>query len=160
MKNCVKCGASLDDSAKFCKACGASQPSSAGGTSYGSGSTSYSGTSYSSGPNIGSANGYGGNTYGTPGTPPGYQQYRAMPPMSIGGWIGRSFGLGVLACVPFVGWIACIVVLIMWSRDMSKDQTFRNWAKAQLVVYAVLFAIMLLIIIFSVAGIFALDAYL
>ncbi len=155
MKNCVKCGASLDDSAKFCKACGTSQPASSGGASYGSGGTSYSG-----GPNIGSANGYGGNTYGTPGTPPGYQQYRSMPPMSVGGWIGRSFGLTVLACVPFIGWIACIVVLIMWAKDMSKDHTFRNWAKAQLVVYAVIFGIMLLIFLFSLAGIFALDAYL
>lgn len=84
---------------------------------------------------------------------PNYQ-YHPMnsftpPPISILGWIGRSILLTLLAIIPIVGWLVQIIMLFVWSGDGSKDMTFRNWAKAQLVVLAAVIILAIFIVIIS-----------
>ena len=70
--------------------------------------------------------------------PPQYQQapvynnFYGAPkyPVSIGGWIGRS----LIPMIPLVGPIIYFIMLFIWAGDKSKEVTFNNWAKAQLVV--------------------------
>ena len=53
--------------------------------------------------------------------------------ISVGGWIGRS----LIPCIPVVGSIVYLIMLFIWSGDKKKEDTFRNWAKAQLIIMAV-----------------------
>ena len=62
-------------------------------------------------------------------------------PISVGGWIGRS----LIPLIPLVGGIVYLIMLFIWSGDTTKEETFRNWAKAQLIVMAI--AIVLTIIL-------------
>ncbi|MGN0163794.1 MAG: zinc ribbon domain-containing protein [Candidatus Ornithomonoglobus sp.] len=70
--------------------------------------------------------------------------YKA-PPMTIGGWIGRMLLLSLLYLVPVIGWIIDIVLLCVWAGDRAKDDTFRNWAKAQLTVLLIIIGISVVI---------------
>ena len=67
-------------------------------------------------------------------------------PVSIGGWIGRS----LIPCIPLVGGLVYLIMLFIWSGDTKKEDTFRNWAKAQLIVMAVV--VVLTIIVAVVFG--------
>ena len=73
---------------------------------------------------------------------PAYQQPVGMPkaPVSVGGWIGRS----LIPYIPLVGWLVYIIMLFIWTGDATKEDTFRNWAKAQLIVMAIVFAVVFL----------------
>lgn len=82
---------------------------------------------------------------------PAYHQPVSAQPVSIGGWIGRS----LIPFIPLVGGIVYLIMLFIWSGDTTKEETFRNWAKAQLIVMAI--AIVLLIIIFTVFGVALAD---
>jgi uncharacterized membrane protein YvbJ len=62
-----------------------------------------------------------------------YSQVNTKTPVSVGGWIGRS----LIPCIPLVGGIVYLIMLFIWSGDQTKEDTFRNWAKAQLIVMAV-----------------------
>lgn len=62
--------------------------------------------------------------------------------ISVGGWIGRS----LIPMIPVVGSIVYIIMLFIWSGDTKKEDTFRNWAKAQLIIMII--AVALLIILF------------
>ena len=53
--------------------------------------------------------------------------------VSVGGWIGRS----LIPFIPLVGGIIYLIMLFIWSGDTKKEDTFRNWAKAQLIVMAI-----------------------
>ena len=64
---------------------------------------------------------------------PAYPWNTNKEPISVGGWIGRS----LIPMIPLVGGIVYLVMLFIWSGDISKEDTFRNWAKAQLIVMAV-----------------------
>lgn len=60
--------------------------------------------------------------------------------------------LNVVLCIPILGWIAYFVMLAVWAGDQSKEQTFRNWAKAQLwVILIVVGIVLILFLIFGVA---------
>ena len=67
-------------------------------------------------------------------------------PVSIGGWIGRS----LIPLIPLVGGIVYLIMLFIWSGDAKKEDSFRNWAKAQLILLAI--GIVLAIIIGVVFG--------
>lgn len=62
-------------------------------------------------------------------------------PITVGGWIGRT----LIPCIPVVGTIAYLIMLFIWSGNTQKEETFRNWAKAQLVVIGILVAIFVII---------------
>ena len=60
-------------------------------------------------------------------------QTKAKTPVSIGGWIGRS----LIPCIPLVGGLVYFIMLFIWSGNKEKEESFRNWAKAQLIVIGV-----------------------
>ena len=70
----------------------------------------------------------------------------AKEEISVGGWIGRS----LIPFIPLVGGIIYLIMLFIWSGDTKKEDTFRNWAKAQLIVMAI--GIVLAIILFVAFG--------
>ena len=72
--------------------------------------------------------------------PDGVSTYRsrvAKDPISVGGWIGRT----LIPCIPVVGGIVYLIMLFIWSGSKDKEETFRNWAKAQLIVIGVIVAL-------------------
>jgi hypothetical protein len=73
----------------------------------------------------------------TPANHPAYLWNIQKEPISVGGWIGRS----LIPMIPLVGGIVYLVMLFIWSGDVRKEDTFRNWAKAQLIVMAVVFVL-------------------
>ena len=75
-------------------------------------------------------------------TPVIYQQ-PAKESVSVGGWIGRS----LIPCIPLVGGIVYLIMLFIWSGDRKKEDTFRNWAKAQLILMAVAIVLTILMAI-------------
>jgi hypothetical protein len=97
-------------------------------------------------------------TYTAPQQPYGYQppqqpygyyppQQPTEQPISVGGWIGRS----LIPCIPFVGGIIYLIMLFVWMGDKTKEETFRNWAKAQLIVMGIAIGLVILLVIFSAA---------
>ena len=75
-----------------------------------------------------------------------YQPRISKEPISVGGWIGRT----LIPYIPVVGGIVYLVMLFIWSGDNTKEDTFRNWAKAQLIIMAI---VLVLIIIGVILGI-------
>ena len=80
------------------------------------------------------------------GNYPAYMGGSSKEPVSVGGWIGRS----LIPLIPLVGGIVYLIMLFIWSGDSTKEETFRNWAKAQLIVAAVV--IVLTVILSLVFG--------
>ena len=64
-------------------------------------------------------------------------------PISVGGWIGRS----LIPYIPLVGSIVYLIMLFIWSGDSKKEDTFRNWAKAQLIITAVVLVLTILLVV-------------
>lgn len=67
--------------------------------------------------------------------------------VSPAGYIGRS----LIACIPIVGWLIYFIMLFVWAGNDSVEDSFRNWAKAQLwllLIYAILLVIVALIVWF------------
>ena len=85
------------------------------------------------------------NNCGTsvPAAPSVYTQNNIKEPVTVGGWIGRS----LIPMIPLVGSLVYLIMLFIWSGDAKKEDTFRNWAKAQLIITAV---VLVLTIILSV----------
>lgn len=82
-------------------------------------------------------------------TNPPAQNVPAKTPVTIGGWIGRS----LIPLIPLVGGIVYLIMLFIWSGDTTKEETFRNWAKAQLIVTAV-------VVVLSIIGFFVFSAFM
>ena len=82
-------------------------------------------------------------------TPP-IQQHIYIPqqtkqPISIGGWIGRS----LISCIPLVGPLVYLIMLFVWAGDTTKEDSFRNWAKAQLIIMGIVVGLTLLVMLFA-----------
>ena len=89
---------------------------------------------------------------------PSYSAHRqaAKEPVSVGGWIGRS----LIPCIPLVGGIVYLIMLFIWSGDKTKEETFRNWAKAQLIVMAVVIVLVIILaVVFGTAFAGMANAY-
>ncbi len=77
-------------------------------------------------------------------------------PVSVGGWIGRS----LIPYIPFVGGLIYLIMLFIWMGDKTKEATFRNWAKAQLIVTLVVAVLGILLAVVGGAALFtALSAF-
>ena len=79
-------------------------------------------------------------------TNPVYPQDSSKESISVGGWIGRS----LIPCIPLVGSIVYLIMLFIWSGDQTKEDTFRNWAKAQLIVMAIVLVLVIIGVILCV----------
>ena len=93
--------------------------------------------------------------YGGYGQPYGYQppQYPPQPPkkeeITTLGWVWRF----LLPCIPVVGWIINLIMLFIWMGDETKEESFRNWAKAQLIMMAIALGLVVVcFILFFVLG--------
>ena len=78
-----------------------------------------------------------------PANHPAYLWNIKKEPVSIGGWIGRS----LIPMIPLVGGLVYLVMLFIWSGDVRKEDTFRNWAKAQLIITAVVLVLTILLVV-------------
>ena len=81
-----------------------------------------------------------------------YQPSVSKYPISVGGWIGRS----LIPCIPLVGGLVYLIMLFVWSGDKTREDSFRNWAKAQLIVLAI---VLVLAIVAVVLGITVFSEY-
>ena len=54
-------------------------------------------------------------------------------------------------CIPVVGAIAYLIMLFVWSGDTEKEDSFRNWAKAQLIVMGIALAVAVVCVLFGLA---------
>lgn len=70
-------------------------------------------------------------------------------PISVGGWIGRS----LIPCIPILGAIIYFIMLFVWAGDKTKEESFNNWAKAQL--WVMLIAILLAVIVAVIVAVLA-----
>lgn len=69
------------------------------------------------------------------------------PPTSLGEWV-----IAVLVRrLPIVGFI----MLIVWATDKNTDLEKANWAKAELIVKAIIFAIVIIFVAIIGFGVFA-----
>jgi len=78
---------------------------------------------------------------------PAYPQSSGKEPISVGGWIGRC----LIPYIPFVGGLVYLIMLFIWTGDNQKEETFRNWAKAQLIVMAVVIVVSIILAILFAA---------
>lgn len=67
-------------------------------------------------------------------------------PVTAGGYILRY----LISLIPVVGWIIYIVMLFVWAGDKTKEESFNNWAKAQLIL--MLIGVVITILCFAVFG--------
>lgn len=74
---------------------------------------------------------------------PAYGQPSAKEPITVGGWIGRS----LIPFIPFVGGLVYLIMLFVWSGDSQKEETFRNWAKAQLIVMGIVIVLSIVLLV-------------
>lgn len=74
-----------------------------------------------------------------------FNNFYAAPkaPVSVGGWIGRS----LIPLIPLVGGLIYLIMLFIWAGDKTKEESFTNWAKAQLVVMLIGIVIALFILL-------------
>ena len=49
-----------------------------------------------------------------------------------------------------MGGIVYLIMLFVWSGDTKKEDTFRNWAKAQLIVMAIVLVLVIIGVILGV----------
>ena len=75
-----------------------------------------------------------------------YRPRISKEPVSVGGWIGRT----LIPCIPLVGGLVYLIMLFIWSGDQTKEDTFRNWAKAQLIVMAIVLVLAIIGVILGV----------
>ena len=127
MKTCPKCGAQMPDEVAFCTNCGvAFAPAAA----------------------------YVPPVYVPPTQAPVAPPVPAAPQkkiVSVGGWIGRY----ALNLIPFAGSLVFFIMLFVWAFNDKYDDSSRNWAKAQLLVMAIVavLALVLGILMVTVLGV-------
>ena len=61
--------------------------------------------------------------------------------VTAGGYILR----GLINYIPVVGGLIYFIMLFVWNADSRKEESFRNWAKAQLILYIIALALVLLV---------------
>ncbi len=104
---CRNCGRELPEGSAFCDGCGARQAADAQESAYAQAIP----------------------VAPTPAAPVVNNYYAPLKqPISVAGWIGRS----LISCIPIVGWLVYLIMLFIWSGDQTKEESFNNWAKAQL----------------------------
>ena len=84
------------------------------------------------------------------------EQAGKKEPVSVGGWIGRT----LIPCIPLVGGLIYLIMLFVWSGDQKKEESFRNWAKAQLIVLAIVLVLTIVIAVVFGASIASMMEYM
>lgn len=155
MKICPKCNASWEDDVKFCSACGESL--SEVQTSEQPAAPAAEPAAPATEPAAPAAE----PVAPVAPVPPTYQppagygaQRSGEEPLSTGKWLLYQ----LIPLIPFVGSLVYIVMLFVWSfGDNAKNETFRNWARSNLILMGISLVLcilmVVLVVVFSV-GIF------
>ena len=99
-----------------------------------------------------------GNTAQYPqGAPIVYNNYNNAPApefMTTGQWMLTSLILGLVSCIPVIGFIAYLVIMLIWAFGDTQRIDRRNWARASLIWMLIAIGIVaVLFIVILVAGI-------
>ena len=144
MKNCVNCGTALPDEAGFCAVCGTAQtaPQPVVETPVAQPVAEVP---------VAPQPVYTPPVYVAPPAPVAYVPVEEKKEsVSVGGWIGR----GLIPCIPFVGGIIYFIMLWVWAGNKKYEDSFRSWAKAQLILMAIGAGLAIfLLIVLAVAGV-------
>lgn len=76
-------------------------------------------------------------------------QNNAQPKKTVvtaGGYILRS----LINFIPVFGPLIYFIMLFIWNADSSKEESFRNWAKSQLILAIIALGIVLLVAIIAI----------
>lgn len=134
---CEKCGKSIADNVAFCDGCGAPVEK-AEAPSY-------------SAPIPGGIPVPGGVPVVNV-TPPTVEvvHKEKRRPASVAGFIFRP----LIAAIPIAGPIIYFIMLFVWANDKTAEETFNNWAKAQLwmILIGVVLAVITCVIMFSLGA--------
>ncbi len=84
------------------------------------------------------------NVQTPPYAPYTYPTQQPKEEISVGKWVLYH----LIPCIPVVGSLVYIVMLFVWGFGTDKNDTFRNWAKAQLIMMAIALGIVVLIMVF------------
>jgi hypothetical protein len=72
------------------------------------------------------------------------RSYNRQAPVSTGKWVGIKF----IKWIPAVGGIIYLVMLFIWAFGSdNQNETFRNWAKAELIMAAILVVFWVIMIV-------------
>lgn len=85
-----------------------------------------------------------------------YNAQQPKQPISVGGWIGRS----LIPYIPIAGGLIFLIMLFIWSGDTTKEASFCNWAKAQLILLAIAVAIIIIVVVIAITAGFSIIDYL
>ena len=92
------------------------------------------------------------NNYNTPNTP-------APNFMTTGQWMLTSLILGLVSCIPVIGFIGYLVIMLVWAFGDTQRIDRKNWARASLIWMLIAIGIIaVLFIVLLVAGISIADA--
>ena len=91
------------------------------------------------------------------GAPIVYNNYNNAPApefMTTGQWMLTSLILGLVSCIPVIGFIAYLVIMLIWAFGDTQRIDRRNWARASLIWMLIAIGIVaVLFIVILVAGI-------
>lgn len=133
---CTSCGAEVPQGDRFCTQCGAPVQNNQAQTDN---SNNYN-------------NQQQAGAFNNQPNPNPYVHPNDKAPISMGGWIGRL----LIPYIPCVGSIVFLIMLLIWTGDQTKDETFKNWAKAQLIISAAFLGISIIVfLILFATGFFA-----
>ena len=141
---CNNCGKMIPDGTAFCTECG----------------SAVAAETKNDANNVNSASGEEQKSAGnTPYNNVVHNYYQMQrQPVSVAGWIGRS----LIPMIPLLGPIIYFIMLFVWSGDNSKEESFKNWAKAQLVVMligVILSLVVILPIVFMLINMYGHATY-
>jgi hypothetical protein len=83
------------------------------------------------------------------------QSYAPDEHVSVGGWIG----IFCINLIPLIGWLIYIIMLFVWAFGDTKKKTLKNFAKANLVIFAIFFVFGIAAVIFMAIAGFSLTEY-
>jgi len=78
------------------------------------------------------------------------QNYAVDEHVSVGGWIG----IFCINLIPIVGWLIFIIMLFVWAFGSTPKKTLKNFAKAMLIIWLIVFVLAIIaVIIAGIAGV-------
>ncbi len=73
------------------------------------------------------------------------RNYNRQAPVSTGKWVG----IQLIKWIPLVGGIVYLVMLFIWAfGNDNQDETFKNWAKAELIITAIIVVFWVIMFVF------------
>jgi len=84
------------------------------------------------------------------------QNYAPDEHVSVGGWIG----IFCINLIPVLGWLIYIIMIFVWAFGDTKKKTLKNFAKANLIIFALFFVFAVIAVIFAAIAGFSMTDYM